>query len=269
MINLDGKVAIVTGAASGIGAVTACTLADAGASVLVADLDAAGAVRVAAKIAGSGGAATAWEVDVSDDAAMEAMVAAATDTYGGLDILHNNAAASQLAGQDHQLEDTTVDLWDRTMAINLRSVMLGCKHAVPAMKARGGGSIINASSGVTHGGQHRETAYAVSKAGVEMLTKTVATQYGRFGIRCNAIAPGVIFHDAIRNLVPPADKRIFEEYTLLPRLGEPEDIANAVAFLASDLAGFITGQVLTVDGGLHTAVAFDAAITAAHSEPPA
>ncbi|HVX22780.1 MAG TPA: SDR family oxidoreductase [Acidimicrobiales bacterium] len=255
---LAGKVAIVTGAAGGIGAACAAGLAAAGAAVVAADMDGAAAGRTAEGIVAAGGTAVGVEVDVADESSVAALHDTACRELGGVDILHNNAAATQLAGRDGLVGDVDRGDWDRAFAVNLTSMMLTTRQVVPTMVARGGGCIVNTSSGVTHGGQDRETAYAASKAGVEMLTRMTATQYGRAGIRCNAVSPGVIVHDGNRDLMPPDHLEVFRRHTLLPRLGHPGDIAAVVVFLASDDASFITGQVLTVDGGLHTAVTFNA-----------
>ena len=250
--SLAGRVAIVTGAASGIGRASAIALARAGACVVVADLDATGAGRVAAEIASGGGRARAQQADVSDAGAVAAMVAAAVEGFGGLDILHNNAAASDPAviGSDGELADLDLAVWERTLAVNLRGPMLGCKYAIPRMLARGGGAIVNTSSASGLTGDLARVAYGVSKAGVDSLTRYVATQYGKRGIRCNSIAPGVIATPALEANIPPQMIAIYEQSHLTPRLGSPEDIANAVVFLVSDAAGFITGQTLCVDGGL-------------------
>lgn len=249
---LTGKVAIVTGAASGIGRATAALLAKEGASVVVADLDEAGAKRVAHEICAAGSRAVGFGVDVSDEAGVRAMVDAAVEAFGGLDILHNNAAAIGAAspGVDVDVARIDVEVWDRTMAVNLRGVMLGCKHAIPRMLERGGGAIVNTSSGSAQRGDLTIPSYAVSKGGVDTLTLYVAAQYGKRGIRCNAIAPGLILTHPVENFGGERYVRMLEEHHLTPRVGRPEDIAQAVLFLVSDAAGFITGQILNVDGGI-------------------
>ncbi len=257
---LAGRVAIVTGAASGIGRATALALAREGAAVVVADLNAAGAKQVAAEIETAGGRALGQATDVASEASVVAMVAAAVDTFGGLDVLHNNAAASDPAvmGGDGEVTALSLETWERTLAVNLRGPMLGCKHAIPRMLERGGGVIVNTSSASGLTGDLVRTAYGVSKAGLDGLTRYVATQYGKRGIRCNAIAPGVIATPALAANVPPELIAVYERSHLTPRLGTPEDIAVMVVFLASDEAAFVTGQVLSVDGGLlahHPAVA--------------
>jgi NAD(P)-dependent dehydrogenase (short-subunit alcohol dehydrogenase family) len=249
---LAGRVAIVTGGGSGIGRATSHALARQGAAVVVADLNPAGASSVAKEIEGDGGRALPHACDVSDEDSVRGMVAAAVDTYGGLDILHNNAAASDpdLMGRDGAVTDMEVEVWDATLAVNLRGPMLGCKHGIPEMLKRGGGAIINTSSASGLVGDIARPAYGASKAGVDSLTRYVATQYGKRSIRCNAIAPGVIFTPALEANVPKQQIELYAGNHLTPRLGKPEDIAGMVVFLASDDGAYVTGQILSVDGGL-------------------
>jgi NAD(P)-dependent dehydrogenase (short-subunit alcohol dehydrogenase family) len=249
---LDDKVAIVTGSASGIGRGTAHFLAQEGASVVVADLDGAGAERVTAEIRDAGGTATAIPVDVSDEESIRDMMVRTLEDFGRLDVLHNNAAAlgHTSPGVDTDLLKLDATVWDRAMAVNLRGVMLGCKHAIPAMLTNGGGSIINTSSGASEGGDVVGAAYATSKAGVNALTKHVATQFGKRGIRCNAVLPGLIMTPAVEvGMSQPVIEMILEHH-LTTYAGQPEDIAAMVAFLASDDARYITGQLIRVDGGI-------------------
>ncbi|MBM4385404.1 MAG: SDR family oxidoreductase [Deltaproteobacteria bacterium] len=252
MRRLENRVAIVTGGGSGIGRATALALAREGAAVLVADISRERAEEVAAEVRAAGGAARARVADVADEASVAAMVAAAVAAFGGLDILHNNAAATDWAvmGGDGEVAQLDLAIWERTLAVNLRGPFLGCKHAIPALLARGRGAIVNTSSASGLTGDLVRTAYGVSKAGLAVLTQSVATQYGKRGIRCNAIAPGVIETPALRQNVAPEQIALYERHHLTPRLGSPDDIANAVVFLASDDAAFITGQVISVDGGL-------------------
>ena len=249
---LEGRIAIVTGAASGIGRATALALAAEGAAVLVADVDEGGAVAVAEEIARRGGRASAQRADVAEERSVAAMVAAAVERYGGLDILHNNAAAvdSALMSRDGEITTMEVEVWQRTLAVNLLGPALGCKHAIPRLLERGGGAIVNTSSAAGKVGDLTRSAYGASKAALESLTRHVATQYGKRGIRCNAIAPGVIATPALAAHVPPAQLALYERSHLTPRLGRPEDVAAAVVFLASDDGAFVTGQTLRVDGGL-------------------
>ncbi len=252
MGRLESKIAIVTGSASGIGRATVHALAREGASVMVADLNGDGAEEVAAAIRDAGGEAIAQQVDVSSEDAVAAMVDAAVSAFGGLDVLHNNAAAigPGAAGRDVDVLSQQVEVWDRTMAVNLRGVMLGCKHAIPHMLKRGGGSIINTSSGSAEHGDLVNTAYATSKGGVNTLTMYVATQYGKQGVRCNAIEPGLILSHGKERFGGERYVGMLEEHHLTPRVGEPDDIANAVVFLASDESTFVTGHILRVDGGI-------------------
>ena len=249
MGRLDGKIAIITGAASGIGAATARRMAAEGARTVVADLDAAGAKHVAAEIADAGGEATAVQVDLGEVESVRAMVRAAVAGYGGLDTLHNNAAATRLAAtQDLPVSAADPGVWDETIRVNLRGALVAIQAAVPHMIARGGGSVINTASGAGLTGDLRNPAYGASKAALVSLTRYAATEFGKQGIRCNAISPGFI-------VIPGKPGRQAVEATMLrhhltPRLGRPEDIAALVVFLASDESAFITGQNICVDGGL-------------------
>lgn len=249
---LAGRVAIVTGGASGIGRATCAALAYGGASVVVADLNGEGAEAVADRLREQGTRAIGVAADVGDERSISEMIDSAVSHFGGLDILHNNAADSDpaLMSRDLGVAEMDVEVWDRTMRVNLRGPMLGCKHAIPHMIARGGGVIVNTSSASGLTGDFSRSAYAASKAGLRSLTESVAAQYGKQGIRSNAIAPGVIATPALEANVPADQIEVYAENTLTTRLGRAEDIAAAVAFLASDDAAFITGQVLSVDGGL-------------------
>ena len=248
MGRLDGKIAIITGAASGIGKVTAQRVAAEGARTVVADINADGAKAVAAMIAAGGGEAIAVQADLGDPGSVRAMIGAAVTSYGGLDILHNNAAATHLAAtRDVPVSAADPDVWDETMRVNLRGTMLAIQAAAPHLIARGGGSIINTASGSGLTGDLRNPAYGASKAALINLTRYVATEYGKQGIRCNAISPGfiVIGEKPGREAVHATMLR----HALTARLGQPEDVAALVVFLASDESAFITGQNICVDGG--------------------
>jgi NAD(P)-dependent dehydrogenase (short-subunit alcohol dehydrogenase family) len=249
MGRLDGKIAIVTGAASGIGKATARRVGAEGARVVVADMNADGAKQVADAISAAGGEATAVQADLSRTDEVRAMVQAAVTAYGGLDILHNNAAATHLAAtRDLPVAAADPDVWDETMRVNLRGAMVAIQAAAPHMIARGGGSVINTASGAGLAGDLRNPAYGASKAGLISLTRYVATEFGKQGVRCNAISPGfiVIGEKPGRDAVHATMLR----HHLTPRLGRPEDIASLVVFLASDESAFITGQNICVDGGM-------------------
>ncbi|MGA2522421.1 MAG: SDR family oxidoreductase [Acidimicrobiales bacterium] len=252
MGRLDDKVAIVTGGGGGIGAATSHALARQGAAVAVVDIDGPRAQEVAQAIAASGGSACSVVADLSEEAEVVSAVKTVVDRYGRLDILHNNAALtdSEFLHRDTQVADLDLEVWERTMAVNLRSQMLSCKHAVPEMVRTGGGSIINMSSGASLKGDSTRTAYGVSKAGVNTLTMYVATSYGKQGVRVNTIVPGLIITDAVRAHLTDRMLAGLSRATLTPFVGEPDDVANLVVFLASDEARYITGQMIPIDGGM-------------------
>jgi NAD(P)-dependent dehydrogenase (short-subunit alcohol dehydrogenase family) len=257
MVDLDNKVAIVTGGASGIGAATAKLMARLGASVVIADIDQTGAEQRVAEIAAEGNRAIAVTTDVCDPVQVENAVATAVASFGRLDILHNNAAGIELVGQDPQVVDQDLEIWEKTLRTNLTGPMLGCKYAIPAMIESGGGSIINTASISGLRAEFYMTAYPVSKAGVVQLTQEVALQYGRQGIRCNAIAPGLTLSPAGMGL--PTDVRdMYVRHNMVPYVGYPDDIAPVVAFLASDEARYVTGECVTIDGGLTKTISITA-----------
>lgn len=251
MNRVRDKVAIVTGAGSGIGAACARALASEGAKVVFADINLDNAERQVMAARAAGYEASAVAADIGDESSIRRMIDFTIERYGALDILHNNAADTRLSStRDAPVEQMDVSVWDDLMRINLRGTMLACKFAIPHLRARGGGSIINTASGSGHAGMMAHTAYGVSKAGIVMLTKYVATQHGKEGIRCNAISPGLIVTPATADTYAASGVgEMMLRHHLTPRLGKPEDVANAVVFLASDESAFVTGETLMVDGG--------------------
>jgi len=252
MQRFQDKIAIVTGAGSGIGRATALHLAAEGAAVTVADINEATARATVDLIVMSGGTARAQITDVGEPDAVERMVADTVATYGALDFLHNNAAAINLSLTDQDVVTMELDTWHTSMRVNLDGVMLGCRFAIPAMLERGGGSIVNTASVAATYGSRSLAAYGTSKAGVVALTRYVATAYADRNIRVNGVAPGVVVdRDLQESLGGPHGDTLasITEGHLVGRLGYPEEIATAVAYLLSDDAAFVTGQTFTIDGG--------------------
>lgn len=243
---VGGKVALITGAASGIGEATAKRLAEEGAAVAVVDIDVENGKRVAGEIADAGGEARFIRTDITKPSQIKRMVERTVGAFGRLDILHNNAIAYG-NGKATELEEA---VWDRTMDTGLRAVFLACKYGIPAMLETGGGAIVNTGSVHSLSGFPENTAYDTAKAGILGLTRVLAIDYGP-DIRVNAVLPGAILTPLWKiQKVPKKYHKIYADIVPAKRLGTPEDIANAVLFLASDEASFITGTTLTVDGGL-------------------
>ena len=251
MRGLDNKIVVVAGGGSGIGAATAVRLAEEGASVVVGDLVGDNAEAVAAGIRTTGGRAVSAQFDISVDDSVAALVAVAVAQFGGLDALHANAAdlSEAVIMQDSDAVAVDLGVFDRTIAVNLRGHLLCTRHAIPLLLERGGGTIIYTSSAAGHVGEPQRPSYGISKSGINALMRHVSARWGREGIRANCVAPGMVLTKTIRD----NSEQEFRDYALSlgrsPRLGEPEDIAAAVAFLMSDDASWITAQVISVDGG--------------------
>jgi 3-oxoacyl-[acyl-carrier protein] reductase len=245
VLSLTGRVAVVTGAGRGIGAATACLLARAGAQVALLDRDAAGVTQTAEQIAVAGGEALPFTNDVTDAFAVERTFDRVAEEWGRLDVLVNNAGTLREA----PLEELTDDDFRDTLDVNLRAAMVCARAAVPHMLKQGRGRILSAASGSTRLGSQGLTAYAAAKAGIVGMTRTWARELGPRGITANAVAPGLIEGETVRTV--PSDEL---ERTLarIParRLGRPDEVAAVYLFLASDLAAFINGAVVGVDGGL-------------------
>ncbi len=252
MQSLSGKVALITGATSGIGEATAHLMASRGAKVVVGGLHQQDTDRTAADIRAKGFEAIGAGGDVADESVIKAMVDRGVDAFGPITILHANAG---LTTPDHTRLDSPIhemdaDVWDKTMAVNLRAPMLCCKHVVPHMLEAGGGSILMTSSARGVQGEMELPAYGTSKGALITLGKYVATLYGKSGIRCNVLVLGLIMTPAIGATFDDAMVDLVKEHHLTPYLGQPHDVAEAAAFLASDAARFITGHCLFVDGGV-------------------
>ncbi len=253
MPRLEGKVAVITGAGSGIGRVAAERFAAEGARVVVADVEGAAAEGVASGIEAVGGTARALQVDVVDEDRMAAMVADAVGAYGGLHVLVNNAGI--FPADDGGVLETPPSTWQTVMEVNLKGVWFGCRAAIPAMLESGGGSIVNVASFVAlMGAATAQVAYTASKGGVLALTREVAVEYARRGIRVNALCPGPIETPLLAELLADSARRQRRLVHIpIGRFGRPEEIAAAALFLASDDSSFITGSALTVDGGITAA----------------
>jgi NAD(P)-dependent dehydrogenase (short-subunit alcohol dehydrogenase family) len=245
---LDGKVVLVSGGASDIGRATALRLAGEGAAVAVGDVNLEGAESVAEEIQTAGGRALSARCDVREERAVATLVEFAMATFGRVDAVDHNAAWSH-PRLDTDAVGVDLGVWERALEITTRGALLLARHAIPAMAAGGGGSIVTISSGTSTIGESTRVAYGVAKAALNQLTRHLAVRYGRDGIRANAIAPGFILTETASAQVPADVQARLAEANPTRRLGTPDDIARVVVFLCSDAAAYVNGQVLHVDGG--------------------
>jgi NAD(P)-dependent dehydrogenase (short-subunit alcohol dehydrogenase family) len=253
MGRLDGKVALITGAASGMGKIAASLFAREGAAIVVADVSDDAGIETAREIESAGGRAHYVRADVSNAAEAEHMIAAATERFGGLHVLYNNAGI--FPADDGSVTETPEATWDRVMEINLKGVFFGCKYGIPAMLASGGGSIINVASFVAlMGAAAPQIAYTASKGGVLAMTREIAVEFARKGIRANALCPGPIETPLLQELLAdPVRRERRLVHIPIGRFGRAEEIANAALFLASDESSLVTGTTFVVDGGITAA----------------
>jgi NAD(P)-dependent dehydrogenase (short-subunit alcohol dehydrogenase family) len=245
----EGKVALVTGAASGIGRASALAFAREGAKTVVADVLVESGKETVRMIKGAGGEALFVKTDVSNAAEVEALIQKVVEIYGRLDYAHNNAG---IEGTMVPTADCTEENWDRTISINLKGVWLCMKYEIPQMLKQGGGAIVNTASVAGLVGFQGLPAYCASKGGVVQLTRTAALEYAKAGIRVNAVCPGVIRTPMVERLLsgPPEAEAGFIAMEPVGRMGKPEEIAEAVVWLCSDAASFVTGHPMVVDGGM-------------------
>lgn len=244
---LEGRVALVTGGASGIGRATALRMAEEGARLLVADRDAEGAARTAAAITQSGGEARGWGADVTEEGQVAAMVQAALDAYGALDCAFNNAGVAPVEAQ--ALAEISAEEWARVINVNLTGVFLCMKHEIPAMRGRG--AIVNTASIAGRIALPKAGAYVAAKHGVIGLTKVAALDHARDGVRVNAVCPGYVETPLASRSIERRRDAILDRVPLR-RIGTVEEIAEVVVWLCSDRSGFVTGEAIAADGG-HTA----------------
>jgi len=252
MRGLADKVAVIVGGAGGIGTATCVRLAHEGCAVAVGDLDGDAADAVAASINDEGGRAFARATDIGDEAQVRDLIDDAVARYGGLDILHANAAdiSPEAIGRDSDVVDMPMEAFDLTVRTSLRGHVLCARHAVPALLQRGGGALVFTSSGSAFAGEPQRPSYAMAKSGINALVRHIASRWGKEGVRANAIAPGLVQTE--RNLQYLQDENTLQHILgtiRAPRVGRPDDIAAMVAFLGSDDGEWITGQVIAVDGG--------------------
>ena len=247
LFSLDGKVALVTGAGSGLGRQFSEVMAEAGADVACADIDEESAKAAAAVVEGLGRRGTAIGCDVTAEAEVEAMVTRTVEVLGRLDILFNNAGV----GFPRKVEDITVAIWERELDVHAKGVFLGTRSAIPAMRKGGGGSIVNTSSVMGIVGSPTSPAYSAAKGAITIFTKSAALQYAKENIRINSVHPGYADTPLTeQRFNDPAVRQALIDRTPMGRLGTADDIANGVLFLASDESSWVTGSELVIDGGM-------------------
>ncbi len=250
MGRLDGKVCVITGAGGGMGREAALLFSEEGAQVCAADIDLAAAEATA----GEARDAFAHQVDVADEASVQGMMDATAERYGGIDVLYNNAGISP--SDDASVLDTGVEAWDRVQAVNTRGVFLCCKHGIPHLQKRGGGSVINVASFVAIlGAATSQISYTASKGAVLSMTRELAVQFARENIRVNALCPGPVETPLLLSIFgdDPAALERRRAHWPMGRLAKPREIVNGALFLASDEASYVTGSTFLVDGGLTAA----------------
>lgn len=253
MGRLENKVALITGGASGMGMVASQLFASEGAKVVLTDVSDDAGEQVAEEIRAGGGQATYVHADVANESDAKDMVDMAVGTYGGLSVLYNNAGV--MLDDDGSVHSTDGSIWDKTLAINVKGVAHGCKYGIPAMIESGGGSVINVASFVAWmGAATSQTAYTASKGAVLAMTREIAVEYARKGVRCNALCPGPIDTPLLAELLSDPERRQ-RRFVHIPmgRLGQAEELARAALFLASDDSSYMTGTSLVVDGGITAA----------------
>jgi NAD(P)-dependent dehydrogenase (short-subunit alcohol dehydrogenase family) len=250
MGRLDGKVCVITGAGGGMGREAALLFSEEGAQVCVADVNLEAAQRVASEARD----AFAHQVDVADEASVKAMMDATAERYGGIDVLYNNAGISP--GDDASVLDTSVEAWDRVQAVNTKGVFLCCKHGIPYLQQRGGGSVINVASFVAIlGAATSQISYTASKGAVLSMTRELAVQFARENVRVNALCPGPVETPLLLSIFgdDPAALERRRAHWPMGRLAKPREIVNGALFLASDESSYVTGSTFLVDGGLTAA----------------
>ncbi|SEG96632.1 NAD(P)-dependent dehydrogenase, short-chain alcohol dehydrogenase family [Nonomuraea solani] len=251
MRGLAGKRIVVCGGASGIGAATAERLVEEGAKVVVGDIDEAGAEETVKQITASGGTAVAVPFDLADEPSVRALFERAMAEFGGVDGLYNVGADLSVETLDADSDVVAMDpaIWRRTLEVNLIGYALTCRTAIPLLLEQGGGAIVNTSSGAANAAEPVRAAYAASKAGVNTLTRHIATRWGKKGIRCNGVAPGLVLSRTALSRLSEDFQELALQMTRSPRLGRPADLAAIVAFLLSDDAEWVNGQTWAIDGG--------------------